>query len=438
MRKKSYIRAISFLAVFSVVFAVSTVFYAKRANTLSIQLQTERERNLIELAEALSAIEVSLKKSIYCSTGEKLSESGNELYRLSTLAKDNLSRLTEESEETEGIFKFLSQVGDYTIFLSRGESITEKGRENLAALLEYSKSLSNEFSKLSESYYNGEMSFSKALSNLESEEEKLDFLASFNSANQALGDYPTLLYDGPFADKVLERKPLGLENEKEITKEEGRKIAAEILNLRETELKEQSDESSFLPLYCFSKGEKTVGITKKGGFLCYMTNPDYTGEATISHKEAIKRGSAYLKELGFESMSSSYYSTFDDVATINYAFRKNGTTYYADLIKVSVALDTGKIVAFDARGYLMNHRERALPSEISEEAECREIIGSHLQILSVDPALIPLKTGEEKLCYEYHCKDKNGNETLVYINAETKKEEDILLLLYSNDGVLTK
>ncbi len=438
MKKRTYIRIISFLSVLAVVFGVSTVIYKMRSDKLSIYLEAQREQSLMELTEALDRIEVSLKKSIYCSTGEKLLESGNELYRLSSVAKDSLSRLTEESENTEAIFKFLSQVGDYTISLSKNKVLSETDRKNLEALSDYSYSLSKEFSSLSESYYSGEISFSKALSNLESEEEKIDFLSSFNTVKESLGDYPTLLYDGPFADNVLERKPLGLNDEKEITKKEGKEIAAKILGAKIAELKEQTDENSNLPLYRFSKGEKTVAVTKKGGYLCYMTNPDYTGEATISGKEAIKRAEKYLKELGFENMKSNYYSTFDDVTTINFAYRENGITHYSDLIKVSVALDKGKIVAFDARSYLMNHRKRELSDEILKETDCRSTIGEHLQILSSDLALIPLESGEEKLCYEYHCKDKKGAEVLVYLNAFDGSEEEIMLLLYSDDGVLTK
>ena len=211
------------------------------------------------------------------------------------------------------------------------------------------------------------------------------------------------------------------------------------MGVKPSELKDEADRDSALSLYCYSKGEKFIGITKKGGFLCYMTNPDFAREATISTEEAIKRASDFLKKQGFKGMASSYYSTFDDVCTVNFAYRENGITYYADLVKVSVSLDTGEIVAFDGEGYLMNHTERSLPKSTLSEAECRKAVASSLQIAEVSSAVIPLKTGKEKLCYEYHCLDKSRNqEVLVYVDKETGKEEDIMLLLYSDGGVLTK
>ena len=49
----------------------------------------------------------------------------------------------------------------------------------------------------------------------------------------------------------------------------------------------------------------------------------------------------------------------------------------------------------------------------------------------------------DRLCYEFHCSAEGAQaggevqDVLVYINAETGYEEQVLLLIYSEDGVLT-
>ena len=439
MKKQTYIRIISFLSVLTIVLSATSVIYGVKANRMKILLAAERERSLAELSEAIGAMGVSLQKSLYTSDGRKLSEAGSELSRLSTVAKDSLSELTDENEQTETLFRFLSQVGDYTTYLSTKEKLSQKEKKQLSALYDYAVKLSEEIEKLTMGYLNGEISFEKASGNLQSEEEKLDFLTSFSDANQTIGDYPTLLYDGPFSDSILGREALGVKNEREITKEEGRNIAAKILGVKPTELRDEADRDSALSLYCYSKGEKFIGITKKGGFLCYLTNPDFVKEATISTDEAVKRAEAFLDSNGYKSMASSYYSTFDDVCTINFAYKTNGITHYADLVKVSVALDSGRVVAFDAEGYLMNHTERNYPEETLSEKECRKAVLPSLNIMNVEETVIPLENGKEKHCLEYHCLDKERNqEVLIYIDRVTGKEENILLLLYSDGGVLTK
>lgn len=439
MKKQTYIRIISFLTAICIVLLAVSFFFALKASKMKILLTAERERSLAELTEAIDAMKVNLQKSLYTSDGNKLSESGSELYRLSTVAKDSLSELTEENAQTESIFRFLSQVGDYTAYLSEKDKLSKKEAEQLSALYDYAVKLSEEIGYLASSYYDGEISFEKAAGNLQSEDDKIDFLTSFSDIEQTTGDYPTLLYDGPFSDSVLQREALTVKKEREITKEEGRNIAAKIMSVKPSELKNEADRDSALSLYCYSKGEKFIGITKRGGFLCYMTNPDFAREATISTEEAVKRGAAFLENHGFLSMADTYYYTYDDVCTVNFAFRESGTTYYADLIKVSVSLDTGEVVAFDAEGYLMNHTKRSFSGDRFPESDCRKAVSSALQIADVSSAVIPLKNGREKLCYEYHCIDKKrGQEVLVYIDKETGKEEDIMLLLYSDGGVLTK
>ena len=51
-------------------------------------------------------------------------------------------------------------------------------------------------------------------------------------------------------------------------------------------------------------------------------------------------------------------------------------------------------------------------------------------------AVIPLETKKEVLCYELKGKI-DQDEYLIYLNAETGKQEKILLLLVSENGTLT-
>ena len=52
--------------------------------------------------------------------------------------------------------------------------------------------------------------------------------------------------------------------------------------------------------------------------------------------------------------------------------------------------------------------------------------------------IIPTEWKTEQLCYEIHCRDKNKREFLIYIDGKTGMEDNILILLYSDGGILTK
>ena len=137
-------------------------------------------------------------------------------------------------------------------------------------------------------------------------------------------------------------------------------------------------------------------------------------------------------------MKESYYFSEDGICTINFAYSEKGVACYGDLIKVSIALDTGKLAGFDAKNYLMNHKNRNLTvAELSEE-NAKSLLSPSLEVISSRLAVIPLDTGKEGLCYEFHCRDKDKKEVLVYLDAVTGKQLDLLILLYSDGGILTK
>lgn len=444
VKKKYFIRAISFLSVACIILTVSTAVYADRARKYKFLSQVTYERALSELCESLDNITVSLQKGTYCSTGKMLSDIGNDLSRQATSAKVSLSQLTDKSIESDEIYKFLSQIGEFTLAAAKNKhklSLSEKQKENLEALLNYSQSLSKNLDKIRQGSFGGEITQHKNESTLSLGSAKVPetFDSSMSDAQQSLADYPTLIYDGPFADSVLNKQGgKMLENLREITKQEAKKIAAGFMGTPVESLRENADVNYKIELYCFSKGDVAVAVTKKGGKLCYMVNPRDVGSETISSKECISRAKKYLQEAGYKNMKDSYYSVYDGVCTVNFAYRVNGIIHYSDLIKVSVALDNGEVLSVDARGYLMNHTKREFPRAELTKAQAQEVISDGLSVVSARSALIPTDEGKEAYCYEFHCKDKSEQEVLIYIDKQTGEERDILILLYADGGVLTR
>lgn len=87
-------------------------------------------------------------------------------------------------------------------------------------------------------------------------------------------------------------------------------------------------------------------------------------------------------------------------------------------------------------GYLNCHEVRKIPRNIITAAKAKENLNDRIKINSENLAIIPTEFGTELLCWEF--KGKTGdNEFLVYINAETGKEEDILMIVNTPNGTLT-
>ena len=105
-------------------------------------------------------------------------------------------------------------------------------------------------------------------------------------------------------------------------------------------------------------------------------------------------------------------------------------------MKVSVALDTGKVVGYESSGYWWNHTARDLPAPAVSQEEARAKVSPLLTVQSVQLAVIPTAGQYEVLCYEFKCADDSGRHYIVYIDAQTGLEKHILILLEDENGTL--
>ncbi len=443
MSKRRKVRLLAYiLAAFTVLLTFSVVGNV-RAARMTRQIRIARERALCELDTYISNINTNLQKGAYANTPTMLGTMASQLRREATGAKSSLAVLPLSETRLDNTYKFLSQIGDFVTALSKkveqGETISDEEREQLFALLRFSETLTKDISDMRQQLFDGYLDFESAESTLEQKDEQIASLSqNMEDAEQSLTEYPSLLYDGPFSDHINQRDAALLQDKAEITKEEALKKAAEILGLAESDVTFLSEENDTTAAYCFSGGDRTVAVTKKGGYLLYLLSGQFVGESKLEYADARKYASEFLNNNGFFDMQESYYTVSDGICTINYAYRDGEYICYPDLIKISVSLEDGKILSADCRGYVMNHKARSPVTPALTAAEAQKKVSPLLTVTDTRLAVIPTESMGERTAYEFHCKNKDGAEFLVYINTVTGYEDDILLLLYSDDGVLTK
>ena len=162
------------------------------------------------------------------------------------------------------------------------------------------------------------------------------------------------------------------------------------------------------------------------------------GDNILSYEQALEKAKRYLSKMGKTNFIETYYFTDEGVCVINFAFLDGQTICYTDLLKVGVAMDTGEIMLYEASGYLTNHQERAFQTPVYTAEQARAVLSEKLVAKKTALALIPTDSGKEVRCYEFLCTSEDTEEILVYINVLTLKEEEILILLKSDGGTLTK
>ena len=444
MRKRTKIRIISYLAVGVAALTAWGAVNAFGIARLKRQQNAANERALAQLGTYLGDIAVNLEKCRYVSTAPMLADISSQVWRSSTAAKTSLAQLTGSGGDSSGLYKFLSQVGEYTVALNKkvssGETLTEDENATVERLGKSAAEISGGVNRILQSSADGTLDFDEVRTTLSDSGSGNAFLGDeITDVSQTVKDSPTLIYDGPFSDHIGKGKSYVLELLPEITRDEAKRKCAEFLQTGENSVFYLGETQSGIDTFSFYNTEKTVSITKKGGVVSYMISSRFVGEARLKPENAVEIAAKFLNNIGYEDVKDSYYAVNDGVCTVNFAFYEDGITYYTDLIKVGVALDNGEILTFDATGYLMNHRERVIESvpEYSPE-QAAKLIKPSLTVTGYKPTFIPTKYETEIFVYEYRCKTADGTELLVYIDPVSGAEREILILLYTDGGILTR
>ena len=92
------------------------------------------------------------------------------------------------------------------------------------------------------------------------------------------------------------------------------------------------------------------------------------------------------------------------------------------------------MIGLDAKSYLKNHRIRSLPQSAFTPEEAISRISPRLTANSARLCVIP-QNRSEYLCYEISASDSSG-EFLVYVDAQTGVERELMQVLSRDNGTL--
>lgn len=443
--RRTAVRCVSFAIAAVVVLSALAFRYKMEAVAAHGQLEKALVQNVSDLTVYATDIRSDLEKIQYANTPPMLAALSSKLWREASFAKESLDLLPVSYARLQNTNKLLSQVGDYCVSLSKkfsaGEKITEEERRTLAVLEDYCEKMLNEIAAVSDELSTGSITYrmlnEELYREIGSEGSQKSVTEGFSEFEEGFDSYPALIYDGPFSDHILQQSPKALEGKKEVSEEEARRAAAKALGVKEDALSSDEMEHSRMESYCFSGDGSYAIVTKHGGQVCSILKDRVPQGTALNEGDAIKRAQNFLAVLGYQNLDSSYYETAGNILTANFAARQGGVTLYPDLIKVSIALDNGEVVSFDARGYLMNHRERTDVTPVLTEKEARKSVSPLLTVKQSKLCIIPSEGLNESLCWEFLCTEKDGGQVLIYIDAKTGMEKQILLLLISEGGQLT-
>lgn len=429
---KNILRIICVLCALVLAMLGGIIWNAAKASGYRALLENGIICSLKEAASGMNTLSADLKKSSYAGTPAQVTNLSAKVWKESGRIKSALDNLPSGTGGLDSTYKFLAQVGDYSMYLSRrasnGHTPSEEEHKTVEMLMEYSDLLADKLSELERRVSAGELSaadFVKARGVLPSRD--LD-MSGFTGMEKSFEGYPVLIYDGPFSDNLMTRKPKITEDLPRISREAAREIAGGFAGISPSELLSGGDEVSNMPLYTFCNDNITVGVTMSGGYVTYLSGSRPVDGNVLTPAQARENARGFLEKNGINSMAEVDYENSSGILTVNFAYTQDGVICYPDLIKVGVAMDNGEVLYYDARDFINNHRERELKGVALPPEAAVNSISRNLNPESYKLAIIPTPGGDEALTWEFTCAGKNNENVLVYVNTETGAEEQILIL----------
>lgn len=446
--KKNYMYGVAIILIIALV--VLGIMLYKEKNQYTIATENNYNFAFYQVVDYVKDVENYLAKAMISSSSEHAAETLMHVWREANLALSYMTQLPISSNELSNTDKFLNQVSDYSFTLAtksiEGEDLTQEELDNLKELYDYSVDLSDILEQLSADMSSGRISWKELTEDVDTAfAQQVDNLSatSFSNIDKNFGEYEGLIYDGAYSEHMESAEKKGLVGE-EITEEQAKEKAISFIGEDRLEKIELTSlvENGNIVVYDFmatlkNEGILTIAISKKGGHIVVANHNRDVQEEKLSQDEANEIGQKFLESLGIPNMKATYYLKEGGAVTINYAYVQEDVTIYADLIKLKVALDNGEILGIETTGYLNNHTERSIEEPTITIDEAQDSLNQKLEITSSGLAIIPTEWKTEVFCYEFKGKIYD-TDFLVYINANTGKEENILVIIETPNGILTQ
>ena len=418
-----------------------------------LMLENERQQAFFELVEHVQDINILLGKTLVASSPNQTQVLLARIQRESSAAAENMGSFPA-TQQLARTTKFLAQIGDLSSTLAEqtahGNLVRDEQWQQLYDLQQNVSLVQSELQELSAQAMSGGFNWVETRKELAARlkpEQTQQASGNLDNLEQMIEKFPSLRYDGPFADQNLDQEPRALSGSA-IGQAEARKIAESWLPIDPSAynltLVEETDQP--IPVYSWQAAPRSgsgaqyrIDISQQGGHVVWWMSDQRSGESRLSIEEASRRALQFLQDQGIGQIEKIGHTRMGNDLYVAIAKVAHDTIIYPDLFKVRVSLEDGSILGYDAATYLMNHHDRPaeqFQSPLTPEAMV-DALNPRLYILSWRKAIIPARDGrQEVLTYEYRVQLED-QVYLVYLNVQTAQEEEILRVLVTSEGEFT-
>lgn len=443
-KKKNKI--ITTLSITTALLALSTTGFAigfgiSQSNSMKYQNQLENvyESNFYSLLDSVNNLDNKLSKLNNSTSSDYQRKLLLEASSNASEAEISIASLPLSQNDIEETVKLVNQISGYTTTLAdklaKGGELSQDDLEtlqNVGQTVDALKTQLNDFArKLDKGYV-----ILDASMNIDTDSNEFSrTLASLKNNNV---EYPTMIYDGPFSDSVVNSEIKGLSGEN-ISKEDAQDKV--LKNFKDgASIEYVGNTEGRFNTYNFRVTNSTeeklyVQMTQQGGNILTVSGAGLNGLHSIDFKQASKIALEFASINGIENGVIVWSDTLDNDVYLNIAPTSKNIVLYPDLVKVKVNLVSGTIVGYDATSYFTNHTSRNLSKGSFTETEAKAKVPDKFEIVSSRYALVPLDYNREVVCIEVQATDSE-NTFYFYYNVQDGILENVLKVINTDEGSL--
>lgn len=419
---------------------IALIVFICTTKTYSTQLENLYKRSFYELSTNINDIELDMSKLVAVNDTKSKREVLTNIYNSCESANTNISNLPIQSNKIDKVNNFINVLGGYSYsLLTKTNNNTEFSNEDYDTIYDmHARSLELLY-EFNEYISNLKIDYS-ILKNIDySNGDKSKFDGGLGAINSSSSEVPTLIYDGPFSESVVNKAIKGLDNF-EIDATEAKEYVTQTLSFLNVESVEYVNETNG-KFYTYNFNVKTanqslyVQVTKRGSKIVNITSYGANGDKDLSEDECITLAENFGTLLEYENLKCVWSATNGNICYVNLAPIVSGVIYYPDLVKVKVDKVTGTIVGLEGTNYCYNHisRNHIAPALSFDAAQSG--LSKALTVKERNLSLIPNKYVGETYAYEFVCTWKDYT-YYVYIDIQTGEEVNILRVVKTTSGDL--
>jgi spore germination protein len=433
--------------VFLVLVAVTAWGYSQYQGKRQWEINAENQyqRAFAELATQTRNMEADLSKTLVAASFTQTIRLLTNAWREANSCQENLGQLPLTSLELAGAKNLLANVSSFCFNtaqkkLIQGNRITDPEWKKLQILRRRIQLMGRHLSNLQENFLStrsrwldvDRLGSSVGAAGMSDQAGRNQVTKSFLMLEDGLKRMPDLAHQGN--NLFFSPKPTGLTG-KNVTIKEAERIVRRFLlpDYPNVQVKYERTIRGEFPCYMMkatpagqAAQELRCSISVQGGHVAWVLGNRNVNRAKWDLDRCATKADRFLTRQGYPDLQIVARESYDNIATLTYAPRRDETLYYPELVKVQVAQDNGTMLGCDFIPYLTFHDPyRPHPVRPTYTAgQIRKKLNPHFKPEQIRKAEVLDEMYNKVPCYEVSGR-QGADRYLIYYNANTAREEKI-------------